>query len=198
MISQAARDNDALIREWFRMHFGERLGYGTVVAVVDSGWNSQLDDSAVQPGLVIQSLDTGIVASDESSGRDRIGHGTACILLIREIAPAATVLPIKVFDTALKTSAGSVTAAVSAAVAHGADVINLSLSTRSRIGMIELYNACEVAVDAGTIVVASSDADQGGFPSTFDNVIGVAGASLPARLAYQKSPVTSLDFAANL
>lgn len=182
---------------WLRTHFAQRGGRGVTIAVIDSGWHAEWADPLVGPGISVRGAeaDRDFVYCDGAD--DAIGHGSRCTLLLREIASDSRVLPIKIFDGRLMARSRTLCSAIKVAVERGADVINLSLSTRSRTAAIELYEACQFAARAGRIVVAAADRSMGGFPSTFDNVIGVSGGLLPARLGYGISPVPTLDFAAN-
>lgn len=60
---------------------------------------------------------------------DRLGHGTAVTAVIREKAPAAEILSIKVFDRELAATGTALVAACEWALRQGADVVNLSLGT---------------------------------------------------------------------
>src|SRR3954451_4102294 len=108
-------------------------GSGAVVAVIDTGVLASHEDLAgrLLPGHdFVQNDDTpqdenghgthvtGIVAADEGNGKG-----------IEGVAPGAMILPIRVLD---KDGQGTTTAAskeVDYAVAHGANVINMSFGT---------------------------------------------------------------------
>jgi hypothetical protein len=188
---------DERMRSWFLKHFRGCSGAGVTIAVIDSGWRSDWKDPAIQSGFSIAPSLGSPNPSVQPDAEDRLGHGSNCILLLKELAPKARILPVKVFDKTLQTSPYAVTAAVEAATREGVDLINLSLSTRSLSGMQDLYAACKHASNAGTIVIASGDNDMGGYPAAFDTVVGVAGLPLSARFAYGRSPSRSLDFSAN-
>ncbi len=188
---------DVHMADWLRNCFRDAKGSGVTIAVVDSGWRSDWKNAEMRPGFAVVQASRGKEIIECAGADDRLGHGTMCTLLVRELAPKATILPIKIFDGALHASSRVAAAAIHAAVREGADVINLSLCTRSRPGSVELYEACRRAVSAGAIVVASADYRMGGFPAVFDVAIGVGGSALSARLAYARSPVSTLDFVAN-
>jgi subtilisin family serine protease len=188
---------DAAMETWFAERCAGLSGAGVKIAVVDSGWRRDWPYPAICRGINISSSRIESLVDTHSATDDSLGHGSCCTLLLKEIAPRAEILPIKIFDRLLETSPSVVTAAVDLAVERGVDIVNLSLSTRSLAGMRDLYAACARATAAGTIVIASGDMNLGGYPASFDNVLGVAGIRLRGRLAYGRSPSLTLDFSAN-
>ena len=95
------------------------------VAVIDSGVNpAHPHVGGVAGGTAI--------AADGSSGGDyidRLGHGTAVAAAIRERAPGAELLAVKVFDRRLSASIEALVQGIGWAAVHDADLINLSLGT---------------------------------------------------------------------
>lgn len=180
----------ALDRLGARTAWSLATGRGVVVAVVDSGVsaaNVHFPKGSVLPG---RSFVGGPATTDES------GHGTAIagIIAARDIgegsgvvgiAPAATILPVKITggegggDEEQQRSA-NLADGITWAVGAGADVINLSLSTTAN--RPDVRAAVAGAVRAGVVVVASagnreqaSDARDGvRYPAGHDGVIGVA------------------------
>lgn len=125
------------------------------VAVVDSG---------VHPGHPhVGEVDAGVsfdaagVAGHDTV--DRLGHGTAVAAAIREKAPDAAIVPVKVFDRELRATADALVAAVEWAAATGADIINLSLGTTNPGHRERLGRALVQAVRAGAVLVAASEDD---------------------------------------
>ena len=98
---------------------------GVRVAVIDSG---------VHPGHPhVGVVDAG-VSFDADGARgvdtvDRLGHGTAVAAAIREKAPDAAIMPVKVFDRELRATADALVAAIDWAVDARVHLINLSLGT---------------------------------------------------------------------
>lgn len=173
-----------------RRAWGLSTGRGVVVAVVDSGVsaaNAHFPRGSVLPG---RSFVGGPATTDET------GHGTAIagIIAARDIgersgvvgvAPAATILPVKI--TGGETSgdeaqqrAANLAKGITYAVSAGADVINLSLSTAA--DRRDVRAAVAGAVRAGVLVVASGgNREQAAevkdglrFPAANPGVIGVA------------------------
>ncbi|MGC5320345.1 type VII secretion-associated serine protease mycosin [Micromonospora arida] len=163
-------------------------GAGVTVAVIDSGV------SAAHPllkGQVLEGRDfNGLPARQGQC--DEAGHGTliAGIIAGREgtavpfsgIAPAARILPIRVLPQLGAVNnpqlPAQIAAAIDWAVAQGADVINLSLTTIPRP---ELTEAVERALAKGVVLVAAagnrSEDSQNlpGYPAAYPGVIAVGG-----------------------
>jgi thermitase len=141
-------------------------GEGAVVAVVDTGVDAGHADLAgrLLPGVNFatgatgpQDEDghgthvTGIVAADEGNG---VGVGS--------VAPGARVLPVRVLGADGSGTDADVAKGIDYAVAHGADVINLSLGGTALDAFLpggEFAAAVQRAVDAGVVVVAAAGND---------------------------------------
>ncbi|WP_240541064.1 S8 family serine peptidase [Bifidobacterium colobi] len=168
-------------------------GQNVTVAVIDSGVDTENPhlEGAVIPG-------TSMVAGDPSDGTiDIYNHGTAVAGIIaarpvegstvQGIAPAATIMPIRVFDTireengrqAGAPSMETVASAVTYAVDHGAKIINISLSDTRDIP--EMQQAVSYAESHGSLIIASagnrltsaSTKDGERYPAAYPEVIGV-------------------------
>lgn|GEM_PF-350402 len=169
-------------------------GAGVVVAVVDSGVDSRnvhLTD-AVLPGVDLVGQ-----AGDPSGRSDTAGHGTAVAGQIAArsvpgsgvvgLAPGSTVLPVRVYysdddrgrEQGVAPDAGRMAAGIDAAVAAGARVVNVSMSTPQDTPA--LREAVQRAVAAGSLVVASAgnratgsdETDGPRYPAAYDGVLGV-------------------------
>ncbi|MER7590242.1 type VII secretion-associated serine protease mycosin [Micromonospora sp. NPDC127501] len=163
-------------------------GAGVTVAVIDSGV------SAAHPllkGQVLEGRDFNGLAARQGQC-DEAGHGTliAGIIAGREgagvpfsgVAPAARILPIRVLPKPGEVSDPDlpveIAAAIDWAVAQGADVINLSLTTIPRP---ELTAAVERALAKRVVLVAAagnrSEDSQNlpGYPAAYPGVIAVGG-----------------------
>ncbi|AEE45098.1 S8 family serine peptidase [Cellulomonas fimi] len=170
-------------------------GEGVLVAVLDSGVDTRNEHltSAVVSGIDLVGVDV------ETTGRtDPDGHGTAVAgqIAAREItgsgvvglAPDAEILPVRVYYGATEEHRREGTgpdvprlaAGIDAAVARGARVLNVSMSTP--VDHPELRAAVERATAAGALVVASagnratsSDETDGlRYPAAYPGVLGVA------------------------
>lgn len=95
------------------------------VAVIDSGVHaSHPHVNGVAGGVGIDS--EGHECDDFV---DRLGHGTAVAAVIREKAPEAAILAVKVFDCELAATGVALVAACEWALREGAHLVNLSLGT---------------------------------------------------------------------
>ena len=145
------------------------------VAVVDSGiaaGHEHVGDVAPGVSLVADVTDT----------LDRIGHGTAVAAAIREKAPNAELVPVKVFERTLKTDGSTLAAAIRWAAEHECRIINLSLGTANEEHRELLESAVEFAVERGALVVAAYES--GGtrwLPGSLESVIGVVGSAALGR-----------------
>ncbi len=137
-------------------------GHGVVVAVLDTGLNRQVADFAGW-GRVL----TGYNAIDGSSNvQDDTGHGTQVASLVAApvngtgvvgVAPMATLLPIKVVQGDLASSA-AVTAGLQAAQRAGARIVNMSLAATGPTATQALKELA--ATDRTVVVVAAGNQGQ--------------------------------------
>jgi subtilisin family serine protease len=152
------------------MYFAEYTGHGVRIAVIDSGVHAGHPHvGGVGGGFGIG--EDGTLTDDFV---DRLGHGTAVTAAIREKAPDADILVIKVFWRVLATDAATLVCAIEEAAARGADVINLSLGTSDMRHRAALAGAVASARARGALVVAAHD--EGGvrwLPGCLDDVVAV-------------------------
>jgi subtilisin family serine protease len=163
------------------MYLAERTGRGIRVAVIDSGVHAAHPHvGGVSGGIAI--TDDGTLLDDYV---DRLGHGTAVVAAIREKAPDAEVIAIKVFWRALTTNIATLVRAIDEAAARGAHVINLSLGTAEMAHRTILAAAVARARERHAIVVGAHD--DGGvrwLPGCLDEVFAVRADWTSARDAY--------------
>jgi Subtilase family len=144
-------------------------GSGQIVAVIDSGADATSPELAGQLVAGAHLADDGVTVV-AGSAPDEIGHGTHVtgIIVAKKdghgitgIAPGAKVMPINV-NVPFLTGAG-VGNAIKWAVAHHADVINLSLvfddMTLFSADVTPICNAAAYAESHGVVVVASAGND---------------------------------------
>jgi hypothetical protein len=162
--------------------YAGRTGRGVRIGVVDSGIH------AAHPHVAGASDGTSIDDEGQTSSgiEDRLGHGTAVAAAIREKAPEAALIPIKVFDRTLSTTAAALAAAIRWAAGQGVALINLSLGTSVQDHRAVLESAVQDAADHGALVVSA--APHGGttwLPGALDSVVGVEPDWESARDIYQ-------------
>jgi subtilisin family serine protease len=164
------------------MYFAEYTGNGVRLAVIDSGVHaSHPHVSGVGGGFAIR--EDGTLSDDFV---DRLGHGTAVTAAIREKAPDADILVIKVFWRTLATDIATLVRAIEEAAARGVDVINLSLGTAEMRHREALATAVAGARARAALVVAAHD--DGGvrwLPGCLDDVVAVRADWTCARDVYR-------------
>ncbi|WP_084440706.1 subtilisin-like serine protease QhpE [Acetobacter nitrogenifigens] len=152
-----------------------RTGAGIRIAVIDSGVQSShphIDATRLCRGVGV--LPDGGVESGSGSTVDQLGHGTAVMAAIQEKAPDALCVPIRVFRTALRTSAAALVSAIRWAVSEDVDLINLSLGSLNPAHEAVLALAVREAREGGVTVISAAEA--GGcacYPGALPSVIGV-------------------------
>lgn len=125
------------------------------VAVIDSGVHaSHPHVNGVAGGVGIDS--EGLEHDDYV---DRLGHGTAVAAVIREKAPDAAILAVKVFDRELAATGVALVAACEWARREGAHLVNLSLGTLNTDHEPALADAVRKLRAANALVIAAGSQD---------------------------------------
>ncbi len=158
--------------------FDEADGSGIRVAVVDSGVDHTHPD-AVGPhadGAVLTwNRDEHEVELAEGPHEDLFGHGTACAAIIRRTAPQCEILSVRVLGARLSGKGEVFAAGLRWAIASGARVINLSLSTNRADLFAEFHEIADEAAQANVVLVsAMNNVPADTYPSQFSSVISVA------------------------
>nr|MBA2321036.1 peptidase S8 [Deltaproteobacteria bacterium] len=177
-------DDPLYERQWNLRAMGAPAGWaltprgrGIVVAVIDTGV-AQVEDLAGTEVLEGASFVPGV-----ESARDDQGHGTHVAGTIAQttnngigvagVAPAATILPVKVLSASGSGQSAWIAAGIDWAVDEGADVINLSLGG----GYSEvIHTAIRKARAHGVLVVAAagnSGREGVSWPGALPEAIGV-------------------------
>ena len=158
--------------------WADATGAGVKVAVVDSGIDADHPRVGGVAGAVIVEPDE--KAADgvrfvEGPHADLYGHGTACAAIIRGLAPECELYSVRVLGAALTGRGAILAAGIRWAVEHGMDVVNLSLSTRSRALMDVLYELVDQAAFANVMLVSAvNNVPAPSYPSQFSGVFSVA------------------------
>ncbi len=153
------------------------FGAGIKVAVIDTGFD--LDHIIFSYNLAPKNEWKDFIDDDnypnddpksDKKGKEgkMYGHGTAVGGIIAQIAPRATLLPIRVLNSDGAGQVSDIVLAIDWAVQHGADVINLSLGTN--VDLVTMKALIEYASSQSVhIVIASGNAGKKGmdFPSAY-------------------------------
>jgi len=136
-------------------------GRGVKVAVIDTGidlkhpaFSGRIDTWNARDYVGGDSTPQEVNAATDGTYSSGYGHGTAVANLVLQVAPNATILPIRVIDPAGMTDTSTVASAISYAVSRGARIINLSLG-----GTTNSYAINQAIADAayrGVVVVCAA------------------------------------------
>ena len=156
------------------------------VAIIDSG----IDPTHEKIGAVHEVLLDSVSPPTAVSA----GHGTACAGIIRQIAPAATLYDVRLFDESLTADGPALLAAIRWAIEQRMDVVNLSLGTTDVTFRDRLAKICRQAREAGVILVAAEHNDgRESYPAVLSDVIGVAGGKVRGRYGYYYRPGDEIE-----
>lgn len=168
-----------------RVDLSSLTGAGVRVAVVDSGISPVCGTVGELEGGVSLSLTEDGEIRQGVAVTDQLGHGTACAGIIRAHAPGVRLFSIRVFDEALTTSGQQLVAAIDWSIAHGMQVVNLSLGTTDPSMEPDLRRACLRALEAGVILVAAEHNDGiPAYPAALAEAIGVRAGRVQSRHGY--------------
>ncbi|HEV8545128.1 MAG TPA: S8 family serine peptidase [Candidatus Limnocylindrales bacterium] len=178
--------------------FGDGLGSGVTVAIVDSGIEG--DHPSVE-GAVRRSIrvefdgEDAVIVEDEAV--DAVGHGTACASIIHELAPAADLLSVRVLGSDNRGKGSAFAAGLEWAIDQGAGVINLSLSSRSEAMFAVFHDLVDRAYFADTVLVcAANNVAVASYPSLFAAVISVAAHDVRDPAVWYYNPAPPVEFGA--
>ena len=83
------------------LDFSTLTGRGVKIAIIDSG----VDSEHPEIGPITHGMDIGIGSDGQivwgTDYADRLGHGTACSGIIRQIAPKAEIYILRIFERSL-------------------------------------------------------------------------------------------------
>ncbi|WP_343760955.1 S8 family serine peptidase [Deinococcus depolymerans] len=177
--NQAAWQQIGLSQAW---NLAPTLGEGVKVAVIDTGLDLQ---HQIFEGALAPASETWDFVDNDADPQETgdfndgaYGHGTNVAGIVLQLAPRATIMPLRVLNPDGSGSITDVAQAINWAVDHGAQVINLSLGSVKKTGVIK--HMIEYASGRGVIVVASSG-------NTGDHQI-----TYPARYSQEKGSLGEL------
>jgi subtilisin family serine protease len=183
-------------RDWA---WGGATGRGITVAVVDSG----IDPAHPAVGAVDRAValawnqETEQVEYAEGPHDDLFGHGTACAGIVRQAAPDATLWSVRVLGSRLTGKGVVFAAGLRWAIAQGARVLNLSLST-GREDYFGLFHeiADEAAFAGAVLVCAANNVPAPTYPAQFSSVISVSAHDGRDPFRFDANPAPPVDFGA--
>jgi subtilisin len=179
--------------------FDGATGAGIDVAVVDSG----IEAGHPAVGDVGESValrwdrGSGAVLAEPGPHPDLFGHGTACAGIIRRAAPDCTLHSVRVLGERLTGKAQVFAAGLRWAIAHGARVVNLSLSTGNPEHFGLFHEIADEAYFAGVVLVCAVNNVPGpSFPSQYAAVVSVAANDAADPFALDCNPSPPVEFGA--
>ena len=151
-------------------------GEGVTIAIIDSGVDPadpRLKNCKVEGwNITLGATGHALLGSDF---HDENGHGTEVAAAIHALAPKAELHAIKIMDARLRTSADLMAAGIETAFRNGSKVINLSMGTPNMGKALLLRDACALAVESGSVVLAAAHPKgERAYPADLPETLGVA------------------------
>jgi subtilisin len=185
-----------LDREWA---WGGSDGTGVLVAIIDSG--VEPDHPAVG-GRVIESMVVDLTGDEprvlpDAEAIDVVGHGTACAGIIHGLAPGAEFVSVRVLGPDNRGKGAAFAAGLEWAIQRGANVVNLSLSSKSDAMFGIFHDLADRAYFANVLLVSAANNVPGAsYPSLFSSVVSVAAHDVPDPFVYYYNPEPPVEFGA--
>ncbi len=153
-------------------------GTGARVAVVDTG----VDADVLGPSAALRSFavaTSGLLSTVERAPPGDIGHhGSSVASIVRALAPEAELHSVRLVDALGRGSAAALRTALEFCVRERYDVVNLSLGTRRRELLLDVYDLVDRAAMEGVVLVAATDdAGTPDYPAACAALLGVDRAS---------------------
>jgi subtilisin len=144
------------------------------IAILDSG----VDAALLGPGAERRSFvvrQSGLLtAVERCPPGDTQHHGTAVASIVRELAAEAELHSVRVLDDSGRGSSSALRAALEFVVRERFDVVNISLGTRRRDLVLDLYDLVDQAAVSGIVLVCATD-NEGApdYPASCTSLIAV-------------------------
>ena len=187
-----------ITRDWA---WGASGGAGVRVAVVDSG--IEAEHPAVERVTRAVSIEDAPGSADgirvlEGAHEDLFGHGTACAGIIRRIAPHVELFSVRVLGPKL-TGKGHVlfSRGLRWAIDNGMNVVNLSLSSRSRDYFAAFHELADAAYFRRSMLVCAINNEPApSYPSEFASVFSTAAHEGVDPFLFDCNPTPPVEFGA--
>lgn len=169
------------------------------MAVVDSGIDASHPAVGPVQRYAALSYDSyqETVLTEEGLHEDLFGHGTACAAIIRRTAPECDLMSVRVLGRTLSGKGVVLAAGIRWAMAHGARVVNLSLSTGRADAYALFHEIADQAAFAGVVLVcATNNVPAPTYPGQFSSVISVAAHDGHDPFSLDVNPAPPVDFGA--
>jgi subtilisin family serine protease len=181
------------------MAFGGVDGTGITVAIVDSG--VERDHPAVGGKLIrsvrVEPGEEEPVVLDDPEAIDVVGHGTACAGIIHGLAPGANLISVRVLGPDNRGKGTIFAAGLEWAIAQGASVVNLSLSSKSDALFGVFHEIVDEAYFSNVLLVSAANNVPGpSYPSLFASVVSVAAHDVADRWTWFYNPLPPVEFGA--
>lgn len=188
---------ERLTKDWA---WGGSTGRGVTVAVIDSGVDADHPQVGRVDGGAALSYDAdaeGLARVEEGPHEDLFGHGTACAAIIRTVAPECRLLSVRVLGERLTGKGVVFAAGLRWAVAAGAQVVNLSLSTGKDDYFGLFHEIADEAYFKGVALVCAMNNVAGPtYPSQYAAVFSVAAHEGTDPYGIDYNPTPPVEFGA--
>lgn len=186
---------DSITSEWA---WGDSLGAGVKVAVIDSGIDVQHEaiGGAITGYVGVSEDAEGNPIYDFEPHGDDYGHGTACAGIIRALAPEASLYSVKVLGR--RSGKGSIfSAGLQWAIDNGMQVCNMSLGTTKRDYFVVLHELADQAYFRNVMLItAANNLPTPSFPSVYASVISVGAHTIQDPTLFYYNPAPPVEFGA--
>jgi subtilisin family serine protease len=179
--------------------FGDGSGRGLRIAIVDSGVEG---DHPAVGGRLVTSVAVeragGAWGVVEAPPSDVVGHGTASAGIIHGLVPEAELVSVRVLGADNRGSGEAFATGLQWAIeASGAQVVNLSLSSRSDAYFGPLHELADLAYFRNILLVAAANnVSVASYPSLFASVVSVAAHDEERPDAWYYNPAPPVEFGA--
>ena len=156
--------------------FGRGDGAGVTVGIIDSG---VVGGHPAVGGRLRESVRIELAGEEPriipDEPVDAVGHGTACAGIIHALAPAASLVSIRVLGPDNRGKGLAFAAGLRWAIERGAAVVNLSLSSRSEALYATFHDLADRAYFANCLLIcAANNVAVASYPSLFAAFVSVA------------------------